>query len=132
MKFFVCMLWGAEALTLPQTQNQQGAKSIQKYLGDIKSPTGAVLYHVMTHFYTVQAAVELHGHSRVLFFDKNWKQLAYCEVGMPEELPERLIQNSLYFKFPGSTHQQIERLLLINSTLPKKLCLGPDANCYTV
>lgn len=111
-------------------QKQQGAKNIKKYLGSVKGPTGGVLYHVMTHFYTVQAAIVLHGHSRILFFDKSWKQLGYCEVDMPDELPDKMKKNSLCFKHAGANNQQLEYQALIGSALPKLLCTG--TNCYMI
>ncbi|MDO7849128.1 hypothetical protein Q5H92_22385 [Hymenobacter sp. M29] len=111
-------------------QKQPSAKNIKKYLGSVKGPTGEVLYHVMTHFYTVQAAVVLHGHSRILFFDKSWKQLAYCEVDVPEELPDKIKKSSLCFKYAGANNQQLEYQVLIGAALPKLLSTG--SNCYTI
>ncbi|MDO7851122.1 hypothetical protein [Hymenobacter convexus] len=141
MNLFALLFLGVRATLLPQTQKphllpdanvrkQQAATSIKKYLGSARGPTGEVLYHVMTHFYTVQAAAVLHGHSRILFFDRSWKQLAYCEVDMPDELPDKLKKNSLCFKHAGANNQQLEYQALIGSALPKLLCTG--TNCYTI
>jgi hypothetical protein len=143
MKLLALLFFSVEAMLLPQVQKhhllldtsmqkQQNDKSVKKYLGSVESPSGAVLYHVMTHFYTVQASSELHGHSRILFFDKGWKQLAYYEVGMPDELPDKLKNNSLCFKYASANNKQREYQLLIGSVLPKQLCIEPDANCYTI
>jgi len=143
MKRSVLLFFGVKAMLLPQvqqhhvlpdtaSQTQQGAKSIKKYLGSVESPTGGVLYRVMTHFYTIPAELELHGHSRVLILDKSWKPLAYCEVGMPNELPYKLRNNSLCFRYAGANNQPLEHQLLLGSALPPQLCVEPHANCYTV
>ena len=110
--------------------NQRGAKSVKKYLGAVRNPDGVVLYQAMTYFYTVRGAVVLHGHSRVLFFDKNWKQLAYCEFGTPDELPTKPLKNNLYFNYVGANNQSVEHRQLIGSALPKQLCAEPNASCY--
>lgn len=99
------------------------------YLGQILDINGKTKYYVVKEFYKVKAAVVYHGHSRMLFFNPNKNLVAQSIVDMPDELPYRLYNNFLYFKYmvKGVPKDYKEHL----KTLPKMICVSPHA-CYDV
>jgi hypothetical protein len=94
-----------------------------EYLGAVKSPTGRPIYHVINQFTRLKAAITFHGNSRLLFFDEKEKLKYAYNMGMPDELPYKLLDNKLYFK---SARAKTDTVVL-NSKLPKVLCA---LDCY--
>jgi hypothetical protein len=101
------------------------------YLGSVQKLRGIPVYHVVSQFRRVRAALTYHGHSEVLLYDAKWHLLASYNVGMPYALPTSLHDNILYFK-PSSTadkaatHQQS---LNPNAPPPAWLCVASN-DCY--
>lgn len=96
-------------------------------LGCIYDGAGRVRYYVVTEFERVQAAQQVHGHSRVLFLSPRQHLVAQYELSLPEELPDHMAQNTLFFGqglIKGHQHQQ-----RIGTLLPPSLCVTPN-NCY--
>jgi hypothetical protein len=106
----------------------QASKPFKKYLGDVRSKEDKAVFRVVVEFYTIQAAGELHGHSRVLFFTNDWEKAAEYEVDMPQHLPFKLEQNTLHFNSLLSNQELIHKQTLGNS-LPRFLCVAPN-DCY--
>ncbi|MGH2665340.1 hypothetical protein [Flavobacterium sp.] len=65
-----------------------------KYLGFIKTKSGKQ-YKILTSFYVFRAASTCHGTSNIKVYDINNKYVGKYYVGMPEELPEKIIQNKI-------------------------------------
>jgi hypothetical protein len=105
-----------------------GTYSERTFLGLINDSKGNVVFYVAKEFYTVQAALIMHGHSRLLFFNNNKKLAAAYYLDDPSELPYKLTRNSLYFK---CTRDGKELILVVNvrRKLPVPLCVMPD-DCY--
>jgi hypothetical protein len=100
------------------------------YLGEIKAENGETIYHVLTVFRLVQAAIVKHGQSEIIFLDKDLKFRKHYELGLPDELPFKLNDNSLCFNYADNTYK--ERKIFrtrIEKELPKLLCVSPDT-CY--
>jgi hypothetical protein len=117
----------ATSSTLQQSGSTQTPPEGKRMLGGIYDRQGRVRYYVVAEFYRVQAAIMMHGHSRVLFLNPQRVVVAQYEFGMPEELPYKLVQNTLFFGkgLPkGRQHQQ-----RIDAVLPRFLCVGPEG-CY--
>ena len=62
---------------------------------------------VISEFEKGQAALTWHGHSRIYFFTKNKKLFASVDVGMPEELPFKLTNNTFYFHGAKKDRQKL-------------------------
>ena len=99
-------------------------------LGTIKDGRGRVVYHVVTKFWTVKAALVSHGHSAVFFYNNRWMQVAKYEVGLHEALPVKLTNNTLFFSYVGKTKEKQTHSQVLGTVLPKFPCVAP-ADCYT-
>ncbi|TLM90477.1 hypothetical protein [Hymenobacter jeollabukensis] len=99
-------------------------------LGVIKTANGQVAFYVTTQFETVQAAIVLHGHSWVCFYDVQRRLVARYEVGSPDELPIKLVRNTLYFSYYDKNKLKKTFTQSVNAKLPDALCVAPD-DCYT-
>src|ERR1700739_30335 len=80
-------------------KHKDGGSDKINYLGVIEKLNGDTLYYVFTLFGTVQAAVVMHGHSNIIFLNKKRKEVKSYDIGMPDELPYKLVDNTLYFKY---------------------------------
>jgi len=69
------------------------------YLGDIKNKNGLTIYFVLSSFSVTQAAIQKHGHSNVIFLDSAKTFKKEYEIGLPEELPFKLQNNTLFFYY---------------------------------
>jgi hypothetical protein len=117
----------ATSTTLQQRGSTPTPREGKRLLGGLYDRQGRVRYYVVAEFYRVPAALLLHGHSRVLFLNPQRVVVAQYELGMPEELPYKLVHNTLFFgqDLPkGRQHQQ-----RIEAVLPRFLCVGPGG-CY--
>ncbi len=99
------------------------------YLGRVLNSGGKTKYYVVKEFYKVKAAVVYHGHSRILIFNPSKKLIAQAIVNMPNELPYRLKNNTLYFNY-------IEKGVSKNykksfNILTKMICVEPGV-CYDI
>ena len=103
--------------------------SQRTFLGFIKDNKGHIKYYVVKEFLRIQAAVVFHGHSRILFFDKQNKLVKESILSLPKELPFKLKENSLYFKYSDSGLTKI--FVQDVATLPKMICVEPKS-CYDV
>jgi hypothetical protein len=100
------------------------------YLGEIKDKNGETIYHVLTVFRLVQAAIVKHGHAEVVFLDKSLGLTKKYNLGLPEELPFMLKDNSLSFYY--TEEKTKDRKIFqreINRQLPSLLCVSPNV-CY--
>lgn len=100
------------------------------YLGTINDNRDVILYHVLTVFRTVQAAIVVHGHSNIIYLDKDKNIARQYEVGGPEDLPFKLEKNALYFHLPDSNKNHNKTYIFeVGTTLPKVICIAPN-DCY--
>lgn len=104
--------------------------SQRTYLGVIRNSNGQIKYYVVKEFLRIQAAIVFHGHSRILFFDKQKQLTKQSVLSSPDELPFKLKSNSLYFKYSDNKSKKIFALNV--ATLPKMICVEPNKNCYDV
>ena len=100
------------------------------YLGEIKDKKGETIYYVLSVFRLVQAAIVKHGHSDVIFLDKDLKFRKRYELHLPEELPFKLNNNSLSFNY-WDTDSKKKKIYSarIDNELPELLCVSPYA-CF--
>jgi hypothetical protein len=72
----------------------------------------------------------MHGHSNVIYLDKKLKEKKRYELGLPEELPYKLENNTLYFKYldEKSNKKKIFKNN-VGTELPEIICVEPT-NCY--
>lgn len=100
------------------------------YLGTVHSADEKVYYHVFTVFLSVNAAIVKHGHSSIVFLDQNLKLIRKYELSLPEDLPFKLKNNTLFFYyFDDLSKQRRVFKTLIEAELPKVICISP-IDCY--
>jgi hypothetical protein len=100
------------------------------YLGVIKKQNSDTLYYVIITFRRVQAAIVMHGHSDIIFLNRDYKEAKSYELGLPEELPYKLVNNVLYFKYVDEkTGKKAVFKNKIETVLPKMMCISP-VECY--
>lgn len=98
------------------------------YLGIIHNSKNDTLLYVLTENYNVKAAIQWHGHSRIVFLGKNKKIKGFYSLNLPEELPYKLASNTLYFK--DKTTKTVTKQK-ISGALPDLICVKPDnAECF--
>jgi hypothetical protein len=102
----------------------EGIESERTFLGYIKDGNRTVVYYVVKEFYTVQAAIVRHGHSRIFFFTKDKKIAAVYYLDDSKELPFKLSQNELYFKC-NRNGKEMNQVVKIQKKLPVSFCLIP-------
>ena len=103
--------------------------SERTFLGSIKDKEGNIKYYVVKEFLRVKAAVVYHGHSRILFFNPHKKLVLESILSMPYELPFKLKNNSLYFRYSKNNKKKIH--IEDISILKKMLCVEPKS-CYDI
>ena len=94
------------------------------YLGQLEMKEGgfhskSIAYNVLSQFYSVQAAIKRHGHSRLIFIDEDGKTVRIYTFNMPDELPTAIKHNGLTF---GKINKQY-------LSLPDLFCV-PNGECY--
>jgi len=95
------------------------------YLGDIQ--LNGKLFHVLTSYREIQAALVEHGHSTIYILDSKKRIVKEYEL---EELPFKVENNSLYFHYKDSkTNKRKTYITRIEKELPKLICVAPD-DCY--
>lgn len=68
------------------------------YLGVLIDTTDNSTYHVISEFAKIKAASTWHGQSNVFLLNKQGEIIWTILIGMPDELPIKLMANSFYFK----------------------------------
>jgi len=108
-----------------RVKNQYGYQEIN-YLGTIKKSTGDTLYFVFGVYSAVQAAIQIHGHSNIIYLNKKLKEIKSYDVGLPDQLPYKLNNNTLYFKYiDEKTNKKQIFKNKVGTTLPKIMCVSP-------
>jgi hypothetical protein len=98
------------------------------YLGDIQ--IDGKIFYVLTSFKRIQAALVKHGHSIIYILDSKKRIVMEYELGLPEELPFKIENNSLYFHYKDlKTNKHKTFLNRIEKKLPELMCVNPD-DCY--
>lgn len=75
------------------------AEYFTTYLGQIE--LNGIENHLFKQFYTIQAAIEKHGHTVIVFVNKNGA--SYYDMEMPENLPLNMKNGSFRFKHKNDT-----------------------------
>ena len=114
--------------TKKQRLKEENLEETIVYLGDIH--VDGKLYYVLTSFKQIQAALVKHGHSTIYILDTRKRIVREYELGVPEELPFKVENNSLYFHYKDSRTNKIKTYInRIEKELPELICVEPD-NCY--
>ena len=107
-------------------KNPHGYKEVN-YLGTIKKSTGDTLYYVFGIYSAVQAAIQIHGHSNIIYLNKKLKEIKSYDVGLPDQLPYKLNNNTLYFKYIDEKTNKMKIFEnKVGTTPPNIMCVGPD------
>lgn len=135
---FTCKLVGqseyskyivADSLKKTQLVKTKTGDEKINYLGVIKKANGDTLYYIVTVFSRVKAARVMHGHSNIIYIGKDLKEKTRYDIGLPEELPYKLDNNTLYFKYlDDATNKKKIFKNKVGTSPPKIMCVGPD-NC---
>lgn len=113
-----------------QIEKFEGAVYEVIYIGAFKDQQHIVKYHILSVFRNVQAAIEMHGHTEVIFLDKNLKLIKQIELALPEELPFKLEENKLHFHYTDdNSHIQKVFEFDLDGKIPESLCVSPSV-CY--
>lgn len=100
------------------------------YLGTVRNRKGDTLYYVLSDFSRVKAAIQMHGHSNIIFLNNKKEEIKKFDVGLPENLPFKLLNNVLYFKhINDKTKKEKLYKFEISATLPKLICVDTN-DCY--
>jgi hypothetical protein len=111
-----------------KVKNPHGYEEIN-YLGAIKKANGDTLYYVFSIYRGVQAAIVMHGHSNIVYLNKKFKEVKSYEAGGQEELPYKLKDNTLYFKYiDEKTNKKAIFKNKVGTTPPAIMCVAPN-NC---
>lgn len=94
-----------------------------RYLGTLE--TGGKKYHVLTQFYTVQAAIEKHGHSRLIFLDLNKKTVRIYAADNRKQLPQYIQKTGMIFQTAKG-----KMPLYLRGYLPGMICIPNAEGCY--
>ncbi len=104
--------------------NSNDIQYFTTYLGEIKPEKEKTVYHAISQFYNVQAAISKHGHSKVIFLDDQKRIAEIYELDMPNQLPISIESNQLVFELNGMTSKlKIEKM-------PEMLCLPLYGECF--
>ena len=110
-----------------KVKNPHGYEQIN-YLGPIKKSNGDTLYYVFGIFTGVQAAITIHGHSNIVYLNRKYKEVKSYDIGMPENLPYKLNNNTLYFKYVDETTKKKHIFKnKVGTILPKVMCVSPTS-----
>ncbi len=124
-----CLSQSIASSNIDLTQKNIGKNILQKtkdgdlkstYLGKIIDKNGKVRFYVVKEFSRIKAAMVYHGNSWLIFYSPNKKLKARYHFDMPNELPFKLNNNTLYFY--DTDEKPVKVLTLkINSQLPKQI-----------
>jgi len=109
-----------------QILKQEGSKTEIRYLGTIKDLRDQNFYHVISNFKVIGIGKMLspRGKSKVAFIDLQNDQAIVYNLGMPENLPDSIRENVLYFEL-----NDIKTGISVSGGLPPYLCL-PEVGCH--
>ena len=114
--------------TKKQNIKEENSEETIVYLGDIH--VAGKLFYVLTSISRIQAVLVKHGHANIYILDSMKKIVKRYELGLAEELPFKVENNSLYFHYRDSkTNKRKTYINRIEKVLPKLICVEPD-NCY--
>jgi hypothetical protein len=105
------------------TSKSKDAEYFTRYLGTID--LGENKYHVISQFYTIQAAIVKHGHSRIIFLDSNLKIKKIYNLSMPNELPIAITANELIFNIDNKKYN-----LNLGKGISSMICIPNNEGCY--
>lgn len=101
-------------------QKTENGDTRSTYLGKITDKNQRNLFYVVKEFSRIKAAMAYHGNSWLIFYSPNKKFKARYHFSMPNELPFKLNNNTLYFY--DTDEKPVKVLTLkINSQLPKQI-----------
>lgn len=103
--------------------NPKEVENFIEYLGMIK--VGIKKYHIISKYSTIQLAISKRGRSSVLFLDENKTEVKSYNLEQPTNLPTSIQDNMLTFNVDGQ-----EKSIVIESELPRMLCLPENLGCY--
>lgn len=107
--------------------NEKGQDELRlKYLGKINTKNGA--YKVMTSFFIW--GYSRRGTSRILFFDENNNYLGDYYVEKPDNLPNKIQNNELFFLFTESDEQRDPIQLSFEDGIPEHIFIGDNLFSY--
>jgi hypothetical protein len=111
-----------------QNIKEENSEETIVYLGEIQ--VNGKLFYVLTSFRRIQSALIKHGHSTIYILDSIKRIVKNYELGLPEELPFMIKNNSLYFHYKDSkTNKRKTYIYRIEKELPEFICVEPD-NCF--
>lgn len=100
------------------------------FIGTIKDKNEHVLFYILTMYSEVQAAIQVHGNSKIIYLDANKKLTKQYSLGGPEEFPFKLEKNALFFRYMDTTTNENKVYTnKVGSVPPKFMCVAPD-DCY--
>lgn len=101
-------------------QKTENGDTRSTYLGKITDKNKRNRFYVVKEFSRIKAAMVYHGNSWLIFYSPNKKFKARYHFSMPNELPFKLNNNTLYFY--DTDEKPVKVLTLkINSQLPKQI-----------
>lgn len=112
-------------ITKKQILTDEYAKTEITYLGKLMDLDNQNYYHVITSFKIIGIGEmeSPRGMSNIAFINKNVDKAIIYQVGMPDELPEKIENKILYF-----THKSEKIGVSILGGLPPMLCI-PKIGC---
>lgn len=67
------------------------------YLGSLKDVGNGEIYHVIRDFWTIQLAMNVKGHSDLIFIRESNHFTAVYDLEIPDDLPFQISENALFF-----------------------------------
>jgi hypothetical protein len=93
------------------------------YLGEIHLKDS--LFYIITSFKRVKAAIDYHGHSSIYILDRNKKIIKEYVLDLPEQLPFKIEDNNLCFKYlDEKTKTNKIFIYKFENKIPELLCLN--------
>jgi hypothetical protein len=117
-----------KAYTLDLIHKKGCNKTRVHYLGIAHTNSGRA-YKILTSFFVFSASATCHGTSRIKIFDIRNRYIGQYRVGMPEDLPDTLTDNTLlYFKNSEDCILKTTRPIDLHKGLPKKIFINCSKN----
>ncbi len=109
-----------------QIFTEEHAESEIIYLGKLMDLDSQSSYHVITYFKIIGSGEmeSPRGRSHIAFLNGSLDKVIIYQVDMPDELPEKIVDNTLYF-----SHNSQQIGILIQGGLPSILCV-PKIGCH--
>lgn len=117
-----------KAYTVDLTHKKGCNKTRVHYLGIVHTTNGRS-YKILTSFVVFSAASNCHGSSHIKVFDIRNRYIGEYRVGMPEDLPDTMKDNKLfYFKSTEDCMLKTTRSIDLHKGLPKKIFINCSKN----